>query len=134
MKVSRLYALLPAYNESAALQRLVPELASMLATLQRPFQIVIADDASTDDTPALAAAWAVSLPVAHLRHARNKGYGGAIATGIAWILERAKPEEAVLTLDADYTHLPRYVPSMLAELESGHDIVTASYMRPGGAA
>jgi dolichol-phosphate mannosyltransferase len=127
----RVFVLLPAYNESSALGVLIPDLGKEL----RPrfdLQIVVVDDGSRDETAAVCQRLQNDWPVQLLRHPQNQGYGAAIRTGMFGILAKARETDVVVTLDADNTHLPTYIPAMIQKLEEGFDVVTASYRLPGG--
>jgi len=69
-----------------------------------------------------------------LIHPQNQGYGAALKTGYLWILQNAQPEDVAVSMDADNTHSPSYIPAMLAEINHGYDVVTASYLLPGAKA
>jgi glycosyltransferase involved in cell wall biosynthesis len=74
----------PAHNEAANLRGLVDEALDTLPTLARTFEIVIVDDGSRDDTPAIAdelAAAHATVRVVH--HPTNLGYGSALRSGFA---------------------------------------------------
>ena len=70
--------------------------------------------------------------VCELRHETNRGYGAALKTGFLWVAQNAQPADAVVTLDADNTQDPDYIPALLNKLEEGYDVVTASYTMEGG--
>jgi glycosyltransferase involved in cell wall biosynthesis len=72
----------PAHNEAANLGGLVAEALETLPRLADTFEIVIVDDGSRDDTPALADALAAEHPaVRAVHHPTNLGYGAALRTG-----------------------------------------------------
>ena len=120
-----LYLLLPAYNEAGALPAL---LASARAALPPPFQIVVVDDGSSDDTARIAA------PLAEvIRHPRNLGLGAAMLTGIKAVCSKAADRDVLVAMDADNTHDPALIPALVARLDAGSDLVIASRYAPGGA-
>jgi glycosyltransferase involved in cell wall biosynthesis len=94
--------ILPAYNEAAALPEV---LASLLAVLDGHCEVIVVDDASSDETPAIASAYPCRL----LRHAHNKGKGAAVSTGVA-----AARGRFIIVMDADNTYPAEAVPRMIA--------------------
>jgi len=74
----------PAHNEAANVRGLVAEALATLPTLAERFEIVIVDDGSRDDTPAIADELAAAHPeVRAVHHPANLGYGAALRTGVA---------------------------------------------------
>ncbi len=83
-KLPALSYFFPAHNEAANLQGLVEEALATLPGLADAFEIVIVDDGSKDNTPALADDLAAAHPrVRAVHHATNLGYGAALRTGFA---------------------------------------------------
>jgi len=68
-----------------------------------------------------------------LRHGKNKGLGAAMRTGLTHIAEHGKDDDLVLTMDADNTHDPSIIPSMLRKIGQNADVVIASRYESGGA-
>jgi glycosyltransferase involved in cell wall biosynthesis len=75
---------LPVYNQAVLVERAVPAWATALGKLNRPFEILLVDDGSTDATPARAATIAErNSNVSVLTHPAHQGYGAAIRTALA---------------------------------------------------
>ena len=125
MQTSDLTLVVPAYNEEASLRQFLPELLQFCA--QHRSQLVIVDDCSTDGTGAMldeAAASHEFLRVCH--HKVNRGYGGALISG----LQMAETRFAV-TLDADGQHRLEDVLKLLEKQEeTDADLVVGA--RGGG--
>ena len=64
---------IPTHQRSRYLQSLLAGLCDQLAGFAYPFEIVIADNASVDDTEAVVASFTDALPIRYLRHAENIG-------------------------------------------------------------
>jgi dolichol-phosphate mannosyltransferase len=96
---------------------------------------VLVDDGSTDRTVAEAERAAAErgdgLPLTVLRHATNRGLGAGLRTGIYWCLDQAGERDVIVTLDADNTHPPALIPTLVATLARGYDLVIASRYRQG---
>ena len=92
----------PVFNEEKALDVFLPELTEYCR--QRDYSLVFVDDGSSDDSAALIETYCDSTQFRLLRHKVNRGYGGAIKTGI-----RACNTDFLVTLDADGQHRPEDV-------------------------
>ncbi len=111
---------IPAFNEAENLAELVPEIAAVLGPSGAPFEIVVIDDGSTDDTPEVLSALAGADPrLVAVRLRRNVGKSGAL--GVAF--ERARGETIVL-MDGDGQDDPSQIPLLLDALGAGLDLVT----------
>jgi len=109
----------PVFNEEAALERSIRRLHRFLAA-EFPFRwrIVIADNASTDATPAVAAALAATLPGVDVLRLERKGRGRALRA--AW---SASPARVVAYMDVDLSTDLRALLPLVAPLLSGHSEV-----------
>lgn len=114
-----LSVVIPVFNEAPNVRRLYDELTEVLGAYARPYELVIVDDGSRDDTFAqLAAAQASDPRLRVIRFRRNFGQTAAFAAGIA----HARGRLIVLS-DGDLQNDPRDIPQMVARIEAGHDIV-----------
>ena len=110
----------PFYNEAANVEALHAELTAVLRDLGRSYELILVDDGSTDGTyDALAALHARDSHVAVIRFRRNFGQTAAFAAGF----DRARGP-IIVTLDGDLQNDPRDLPTLVARLEEGFDIVS----------
>ena len=119
----------PVFNEGAGLERSIRRLHDFL-TASFPFgwRIVIADNASTDATPAIARALEQELRgVSHLR-LEEKGRGRALRA--AWTASRA---QVVAYMDVDLSTDLRALLPLVAPLLSGHSDLAIGTRLAGGA-
>jgi putative flippase GtrA len=109
----------PVYNEQGALERSIRGLHRYLGA-EFPFswRIVIADNASTDATPAIAAALASELPGVEVLRLDRKGRGRALRE--AWLRSDAR---VVAYMDVDLSTDLRALLPLVAPLLSGHSEV-----------
>lgn len=124
---------LPAFNEAASIQDLLRSIARVSEGEGYTWSALVVDDGSTDGTGDLASAMSPRLPVDVLRNDANSGLGHSIRRGLASAVSTASDGDVVVTMDADLTHDPVYVPAMLDRLDEGFDVVIASRYRRGSA-
>ncbi len=74
----------PAYNDGHAIRKMVLDALSVLRGLTDDYEVIVVDDCSTDNTGRIADELAEKhRQVRVIHHSRNRGYGGALRTGIA---------------------------------------------------
>jgi glycosyltransferase involved in cell wall biosynthesis len=124
VNLGRTAAIVPAYNEAGAIRRVVEEIRAFDSEID----VVVVDDASTDDT----AANAESVGATVLRLPFNVGIGGAVQTGFRYAL--AEGYDTAVRLDGDGQHDASELAKLLAPLElGGADLVVGSrFVDPGG--
>jgi len=96
----RPWVVIPAFNEA-------PTIGRVVAGARRHAPVVVVDDGSRDATGLIAADAGAEV----VRHARRRGKGRALLTGIA--TARAHAASVVVTLDADGQHDPDDIPRVL---------------------
>ena len=119
---------IPVYNEQAALPTSIATLSSYLSTyFPYHWSIVIADNASTDRTLAVAEDLAARYPQVSVLHLDQKGRGRALRT--AWL---ASDADIVAYMDVDLsTNLQSFLP-IIAPLATGHsDLAIGSRLLKG---
>jgi glycosyltransferase involved in cell wall biosynthesis len=114
-------AVLPAFNEAGNLERSVGGVARALASRARNFEIVVVDDGSRDETPALLD----RLKAQHgelrvVRHPVNRGYGAALRSGF-----EAARLSWIFLIDADNQFDPDEVDLLIAR--AGDADIVAGY-------
>lgn len=119
----RTVALIPAYNESAR----VASTVRAAVALDDVGAVIVVDDASTDDTAALAGEAGATV----VRLERNAGKGGALEAGMA----AAGDPDIVLLLDADLGETASQADRLLEPVVAGRaDMSIAGFPRPAGKA
>lgn len=124
----------PAYDEAASISDLIDRIAEVAAAAAWRWCLIVVDDGSADGTGVIAQQRAAAgLPVRVLINERNLGLGATIRAGLRAACAEAAPDDVIVTLDADLTQDPGYVPALLAGIDEGHDVVIASRYRKGSA-
>src|SRR5579859_4318080 len=94
-----LAVLIPAWNERANLELLLPALREVIEKLGIPSEVIVIDGGSSDGTPGLGEIYGVRVI-----QQKERGYGGALLSGFA-----ATTAPFVVTLDADLSHRPVFI-------------------------
>ncbi|HEX2061491.1 MAG TPA: glycosyltransferase family A protein, partial [Thermoanaerobaculia bacterium] len=110
--------IIPVFNRPVMLREAVE---SVLAQTYRPIEVVVVDDGSTDDTPAVADALAAAHPEVRVIHQPNRGVGLAREAG-----RLAARGEFIQHLDSDDVLYPRKFELQVAGLRA-HPECGASY-------
>jgi glycosyltransferase involved in cell wall biosynthesis len=120
---SKIYVVIPAYNESQMINEVIDEVRGT-----GEYSIVVVDDGSKDNTFEMAAA---SDQVCVLRHKINRGKGAAVKTGIA--AAKRLGADVIVTMDGDGQHDPADIKELIRPiLEKKCDVVLGSRPRNDG--
>src|SRR5437870_6392641 len=111
---------IPVHNEEPSLLPLYDRLTTVLEALQKPYEILFVDDASTDRSFELLANLVETDPhlkVVRLR--RNFGQTAALSAGF-----HEAQGEVIIAMDGDLQHAPEDIPALLEKIEEGYDIAS----------
>ena len=111
---------IPIHNEEPSILPLYDRLTAVLEQLQRPYEILFVDDASTDRSFELLANLVETdghLKVIRLR--RNFGQTAALSAGF----HEAKGD-VIIAMDGDLQHAPEDIPALLQKIDEGYDIAS----------
>jgi dolichol-phosphate mannosyltransferase len=124
--VDRVLVCIPTYNERENLPRVVRRVRAAVPEAD----VLVLDDSSPDGTGDVADELAAADPQVRVLHRAGKeGLGAAYLAGFALALEQGY--DAIVEMDADGSHQPEQLPSLLAALADA-DLVIGSRWVPGG--
>ena len=127
----RVFLALPAYNEEEGLPHVLESFRSQLDHFACGGQAVIVDDGSRDGTDRVIREWSDRLPIEFVQHQKNLGLGETIRDVLRRASELARPDDVIVTMDADDTQSPALIPGMVRLIRDGNDVVIASRFRRG---
>lgn len=108
--MTKISIVIPAYNEADNIGPLIGEIVQL--NLEYPYEIVVVDDASSDET--FANALKMKADVQELKiiqHKRTSGQSASVATGIEYATG-----ELIATMDGDGQNNPADIPKMVEAL------------------
>lgn len=118
-----LSVVIPALNERENLGHLLPSLRRVLSRVAPAHEVLVVDGGSADGTREAAEAHGARVLLQ-----RERGFGRAVWEGI-----RESRGEWVLTMDADGSHDPEYIPSLFDARVSADVVAASRYVQRGGA-
>src|SRR5204863_91316 len=111
---------IPLHNEEPSLLPLYDRLTAVLESLQKQYEILFVDDASTDRSFELLANLVETderLKVIRLR--RNFGQTAALSAGF-----HEAEGSVIIAMDGDLQHAPEDIPALMAKIDEGYDIAS----------
>lgn len=118
---------IPVFNEERTIKQVVQAVAGQNYTrlsLSSP-EIIVVDDASTDNTYSIVQRMQASWNIRIFRHETNLGKGAAVRTGLSHVTR-----DFIIIQDADLEYSPVDYPKLLKPLTSGlADVVYGNRMR-----
>ncbi len=121
--------ILPTYCEAANIENLIEEIEN----LKLNTCILVIDDSSFDGTANVVQKLQIKYPnvLLHVRP-QKLGLGTAITDGFRILLSLKKPPRYIVTMDADYSHNPKYIPKLVSAVNKGADLSIGSRYCKGG--
>ncbi|MDB4680068.1 MAG: polyprenol monophosphomannose synthase [Planctomycetaceae bacterium] len=124
---SRLLVLLCTYNELDNLKILIPLIQEQLPETD----LIVVDDNSPDGTGEYVKSLSEEYSRVHLiSRIDQRGLGSAVIAGCEYAL--SNQYDHLLTMDADLSHPPKYIPDLLALMQSADVAIGSRYVAGGG--
>lgn len=121
--------IVPTYNEADNIDDLFQQILDLPVSIG----IINVDDNSPDGTGEMADRWAEKHPgrVVPIHREGKLGLGTAYIAGFKKALS-LQGVKRIMTMDADFSHNPRYIPSMIELSKSKHMAIGSRYVPGGG--
>lgn len=121
----------PTYNERDNISQLVAKIEETLSSHSLPGYIIIVDDNSPDGTGAITESLSKLYGNIRVIHRTRKlGIGSAYREGFNQAM--ALNCTAVIEMDADLSHDPTLIPSLISQINKGYDVAVGSRYVKGG--
>ncbi len=133
MKTQSAVIIIPTYNESENIAKLVPVLMGVFQKISNwDMHILVVDDSSPDGTSDVVKEMMKSNEKLHLFINKKKaGLGAAYLVGMHEAFEHLGAQVA-FEMDADFSHDPEKIPEFLKSIDAGADMVVGSRYIKGG--
>ncbi len=119
--------IIPTYNERNYIHEILERIQRSVEPLRVPYEIIIVDDDSLDETWNVASHYLDGHPVRVIQRKGKKGRAAAIFEGI-----KASNYIIVVVMGADLQHPPEILPKLIENVSGGADIVIGSrFVEPG---
>ena len=119
-------AIIPVFNDRPALEHAIPESLFILSTITEQFEVIVAEDGSTDGSAELVREFETKDPRVKLLHSdRRLGRGTALNRAI-----RLAQGAIVCYYDVDLATDMQHLPRLIEEIRKGADISTGSRLLP----
>lgn len=121
------------YNEKENIEKLITTLEEEVfpKIKNHQMQIVVADDTSPDGTGEIVRRLMKKYKNLDINEGPKKGLGAAYIRAMSYAIEHKKAD-AVMSMDADFSHDPLKVPEFVKKMEEGYDIVVGTRYSDGG--
>ncbi len=129
-----IYVCVPVHNEARTAGLVLWKVRRVFTAFPREYQLLVLDDASTDDTAEVLASYAKVLPMTIVTHRERRGYARSLEALLRLALQRTdRPKrDCAITLHADFAHSPEAMEDLVKRLESGADLVVAELLEARG--
>jgi hypothetical protein len=123
-----IYICIPTWNEQQTVGVVLWKLRQVLTGFPRDYQLLVADDASTDKTPEVLEPYTRVLPLTVIRSDRRLGYAASMEMLFREAVRRSEypKRDVIVALQADFSDEPDDVVPLIKRLEAGADVAVGN--------
>jgi dolichol-phosphate mannosyltransferase len=130
--MNKVIIVMPAWNEAENIKRMIEELLkNEFPQIDADMQLLVVDNHSTDGTTEIVKKAFESYKHVHIIQQDKPGLGWAYVRGMQYAVSDLKAD-AVMEMDADFQHPPRFVKPMVDAYLNGAEYVIGSRYIKGG--
>ncbi len=130
--MSKVVIVMPAWNEAENIKKMIEVLVKQeFPTIDADMQLLVVDNQSTDGTAEIVEIASKAYNHVHIIQQDKSGLGWAYVRGMQYAITELKAD-AVMEMDADFQHPPRFVKPMVDAFLAGAEYVIGSRYIKGG--
>ncbi len=120
-----IYVCIPSFNEGPTIGVLLWKIRKVFEEFPREYQLLVADDGSTDQSADILEPYTKVLPLTVVRHAVRQGYARSVEELLTLALARSdRPKrDSAIVMQGDFSNGPEFLPDFVRRLDSGADMV-----------
>jgi hypothetical protein len=125
-----IYICIPTHNEQQTVGVVLWKLRQVLTDFPRDYQLLVADDASTDKTPQVLEPYTRVLPLTVIRSDQRQGCAASLEMLLREAVRRSEypKRDVIVTLQADFSEEPDDLVPLVKRLEAGADVAVGNKM------
>ncbi|HUF51718.1 MAG TPA: glycosyltransferase family 2 protein [Longimicrobiales bacterium] len=123
-----IYICIPTHNEQQTVGVVLWKLRQVFADFPRDYQLLVANDASTDRTADVLEPYTRVLPLTVIRNEKRQGYAATLEMLLREAVRRSEypKRDVVVTLQADFSEEPDDLVALLKRMEAGADVAVGN--------
>jgi hypothetical protein len=128
-----IYICIPTHNEQQTVGVVLWKLRQVLTDFHRDYQLLVADDASTDRTTEVLEPYTRVLPLTVIRSDQRQGYAASLEMLLREAVRRSEypKRDIIVTLQADFSEEPDDVVGLIKRMEAGADLAVGVKVSSG---
>ena len=123
-----IYICIPTHNEQQTVGVVLWKIRQVLTDFPRDYQLLVADDGSTDKTPEVLEPYTRVLPLTVIRSETRQGSAASLEMLLREAVRRSEypKRDVIVTLQADFSEEPDDLVPLVKRLEAGADVAVGN--------